>query len=324
MMTANPAPASLTAVIVNYRTPHLVRLCIDHLKAFPPAGVAMRIVIVDNGSGGNDCAEIRAAHPDVVLIEAGANLGFAKGNNLALRDLASEYALLINSDALLEDGTLDGMIAALQADAAVGAVGPRVVNVDDGADQDYPYRFPTIPQMITRAVMGPQYPARGHDAPLEIDRLHGACLMTRAVVLRQVGLLDEDFFMYDEDVDWCIRVRKAGWRLLLLPHLRVRHYGGKSSGRTPAGRRTSVVPTEGALRMRHELRRSRYRLYRKHRGAIETALLKILTDSTLLLESAVWLARGVISSDRRRAAVAIVRCNLRIIQLNPFRFQVTR
>ena len=77
----------------------------------------------------------------------------------------------------------------------------------------------------------------GHDAPMEIERIHGACLMTRAIVLRQIGLLDEDFFMYDEDVDWCVRARKAGWRLLLLPNARVRHYGGKTSGRTPSGQR---------------------------------------------------------------------------------------
>jgi N-acetylglucosaminyl-diphospho-decaprenol L-rhamnosyltransferase len=202
-------------------------------------------------------------------------------------------------------------------------VGPRVVNADDGADQDYPDRFPSVAQMIRRAVAGPQFPARDHDTPVEIERIHGACLMTRAVVLRQIGLLDEDFFMYDEDVDWCIRARKAGWRLLLLPNARVRHYGGKTSGRMPSGQRARVPPGEGSLRMRYELRRSRYLLYRKHRSAAETALLKLITDSALVADSALWLLRALASHQSRAACLAVLRWNLRIIRLNPFGLRTT-
>lgn len=309
---------SLTAIIVNYRTPHLVDECVTALQAHAPCDVALHIVVVDNGSGDNSPERIRIAHPDITLIEAGANLGFAKGNNLALRDLATTYALLINSDALVDSGTLDGMIAAFRADPTVGVVGPRVVNVDDGADQDYPDHFPTIGQMLRRAMRGPQFPAEGQDAPVEIARIHGACLMTRATVLQQVGLLDEAFFMYDEDVDWCIRAGNAGWKLLLLPKLRVRHYGGKTSGRAPNGKRSLVLPAEGSLRMRYELRRSRYLLYRKHRSRIETAVLKLLTDTILLADTGRWAVRAIFSPQAREAARGVFRCNLRIIRLNPF------
>ena len=320
---ADLAVESVTAVIVNYRTPGLVRQCVDQLKAHPAAGVGLQVVVVDNGSGDGSLEQIGAAHPDIRLIDAGGNLGFARGNNLALRDLATDYALLINSDALVEPGAMDAMVAALRDNPDVGMVGPRIVNVDDGADQDYPEHFPSVLQMIRRAVKGPQFPARGQDAPVDIDRIHGACLMTRAVVLRQIGLLDESFFLYDEDVDWCIRARRAGWRLLLLPQARVRHYGGKTSGRTPNGRRAVETPSEGSLRMRYELRRSRYLLYRKHRGVAETAVLKLMTDAMLLADSAVWLARAVLSRECRRASAAVLRCNFRIIRLNPFGLQVS-
>lgn len=320
-MTADPAPG-LTAVIVNYRTPALVVECVDHLKAYPPSGMELRVVVVDNGSGDGSLATIGAAHPDVALIDAGGNLGFARGNNLALRDLGTEFALLINSDALVEPGTLDGMIAAMRAEPRLGMVGPRVINVDDGEDQDYPTHFPSVLEMLRRAVVGPQFPARGRTAPFEIDRIHGACLMTRAAVLREVGLLDEGFFMYDEDVDWCLRARQAGWRLQLLPALAVRHYGGRSSGRSPSGQRARNLPSEGSLRMRYELRRSRYRLYRKYRGVTETLVLKLLTDAMLLADSAVWAGRGLVSADCRSAARAVWRCNLRIIRINPFGIEV--
>jgi hypothetical protein len=319
----------LTVVIVNYRTPLLVNECAACLKAWPAQDVTMRIVVVDNDSRDGSPAIIQAAHPDITVIEAGGNLGFARANNLALRTLDSGYALLINSDALVDPGTLNGMIEALESDDTIGVVGPRVVNVEDGADQDYPHRFPTVIEMVRRAARGPQYPARDQRGPVEIERIHGACLMTRASVLHQVGLLDEDFFMYDEDVDWCVRVRQAGWRLLLLPDIRVRHYGGKSSGRRPSGRRAGAPPSETSLRMRYELRRSRYRLYRKHRGTLETVLLKLLTDAALLLDSALWLARALLSpergaTERRTGVAAVVHWNARIIRINPFAIDVRR
>jgi GT2 family glycosyltransferase len=316
--------ACLTVVIVNYRTPRLVVACVDRLKTFPATSVSTQIIVVDNGSNDGSLDQIAAAHPDVVLIDGGANHGFAKGNNLALRGIRSGYVMLINSDALVEAGAVDGMIAALRDDPAVGAVGPRIINVDDDEDQDYPRQFPTIAEMIRRALFGPQFPARGHSNPVDIGRIHGACLMTRAEVLQRVGVLDEAFFMYDEDVDWCIRVRRAGWKLRLLPSIAVRHYGGKTSGRKPNGMREAVLPTEASLRMRYELRRSRYLLYLKHRNPVETALLKVLTDAALSVETIYWLITGTVAAKRRSATFLLIRHNIKIIRINPFRLMAPR
>lgn len=315
----------LKIVIVNYRTPLLVNECVDSLKAYSARGATTTIVVVDNGSGDGSPTLIRAAHPDITLIDAGGNLGFAKANNLVLRELDADYALLINSDTRVELGTLDRMVEALQADPAIGVVGPRLVNMGDGEDQDYPTQFPTIGEMLRRVIRGPRFPASGQDRPLEVERVHGACMMTRAAVLIGVGLLDEGFFIYDEDADWCIRVHRAGWRLQLLPDIRVRHHGGQSTGNRPNGQRVErVLPSETSLRMRYELRHSRYRLYRKHRNSIETALLKLFTDAFLVIDSIAWLARGVISAKCRPAATAVMRCNLRIIRLNPFGLKITQ
>lgn len=308
---------SLMVSIVNYKTPQLVLECIASLKRFAPGAVSLEIVVVDNASGDDSLALLAAGAPDVRLIAATSNLGFAGGNNLALADCQSDCVLLLNSDAQVEAGTLDGLLQALEDNPQVGAVGARVVNVADGADQDYPWRFPSLLEMVRRALHGPQFPAQGQQAPVALERLHGACMMLRGELLKTVGLLDDGFFMYDEDVDWCVRARRQGWQLWLLPQLRVLHHGGRSSGRAPIGQQDLPELSATRLRMRCELRRSRYRLYRKHCSAWELCTLKLLTDLAMLGASARLLLLCLVPGQRPQA-LALLRSNLRVMALNPF------
>ncbi|MET1080551.1 MAG: glycosyltransferase family 2 protein [Pseudomonas sp.] len=309
---------SLIVSIVNYKTPLLVIECIDSLKAFAPSCAALQIVVVDNASGDGSVQVIGAAHPDVRVIACPDNLGFAAGNNQVLRDCRCDFVLLLNSDARVEAGTLDGMLHALLDNPWVGAVSARVVNASDHADQDYPSRFPSLLEMLRRAICGAQYPAAGQQGPVTLERLHGACMMWRGALLSTVGLLDASFFMYDEDVDWCVRARRAGWQLWLLPHVRVLHHGGSSSGRLPVGLRGHQTLSETALRMRYELRRSRYRLYRKHCHPWELCVLKLLTDLMILLTSLRPALQWLLRPSRRDAAAALLRSNMRVLGLNPF------
>ncbi|WP_071873423.1 glycosyltransferase family 2 protein [Atopomonas hussainii] len=308
---------SLTVSIVNYKTPQLVIECINSLKRFAPRLASMRVIVVDNASADDSLALIGAAHSDVQLIDAGDNLGFAAGNNLALQDCESDYVLLLNSDALVDDGSLDHLLQVMQNNPQVGAVSARVVNADDGQDQDYPARFPSLLEMFRRALSGPQFPAHGQQDPVVMERLHGACMLIRSKLLNSVGLLDDGFFMYDEDVDWCVRARQQGWQLWLIPQARVLHHGGRSSGRSPSGRASSPTLSPTALRMRYELRRSRYRLYRKHRTGWELLLLKLCTDTAMLL-ACVRPALHYLTSQQRKEALALLQANLKIIALNPF------
>lgn len=306
----------LTVSIVNYRTPALVVECVASLKRFAPRDAALNIVVVDNASGDGSLETIAQAHPDIRLIDAGGNLGFAGGNNLALRDCASDWVLLLNSDALVIEGTLDTLLGTLRAHPEVGAASACVVNATDGMEQDFPHRFPTLPEMVRRAVQGPQYPAAGKTSPVELERLHGACMLIRGSVLRSVGLLDDGFFMYDEDVDWCVRARAAGFKLWLVPSSKVLHHGGKSSGRAPNGQRSAPELSDTALRMRLELRRSRYRLYRKHRARWELWALKLMTDLAMLAASVRPLL-SLLAPARRAAAQRMLRANWQIMALNP-------
>lgn len=314
----------LVVSIVNYRTPELVVDCVHSLNRHAPTRAEMEIVVVDNGSGDGSPDRIAAALPGIALIDAGANLGFAAGNNLVLRQCRGDAYLLLNSDARVEAGTLDCLLAAMEALPRAAAVGARIVDASGGADQDYPCRFPTLGAMVRRAVHGAEFPAAGHQQPVELERLHGAGMLMRATALDQVGLLDEGFFMYDEDVDWCARVRAQGWSVWLVPQARVGHVGGASSGRSPSGQRTRAELGAVALRMRYELRRSRYRLYRKHRNALELLLLKLATDAVLCAQCVAAAVVGLADPARRGAAFGLLRGNLHIIGINPFRLTAAR
>ena len=306
----------LTVSIVNYRTPGLVIECVASLKRHAPRDTQCDIVVIDNGSGDGSLATIALAYPDIRLIDAGANLGFAGGNNLALRECRSNWVLLLNSDTQVQEGTLDTLLQALRAHPDVGAVSSSIINASDGAEQDFPCRFPTLVEMGRRALRGPQHPAAGQTMAVELERLHGACMMIRGELLQSVGLLDEGFFMYDEDVDWCVRARRMGWKLWLVPTSKVVHHGGKSTGRPPSGQRAGFELNDTALRMRLELRRSRYRLYRKHRAAWELWALKLLTDLATLCSSIRPLL-DLLSPARRPAGRRLLHANGQILALNP-------
>ncbi|HYF20672.1 MAG TPA: glycosyltransferase family 2 protein [Ramlibacter sp.] len=318
MNEGSPVTRRLVVSIVNYRTPGLVCECVASLKRHFPVGVALEIAVVENGSGDDSLARIRAAHPDIRLVTSGANLGFAGGNNLVLKDCSADYVMLLNSDATVEAGTLEHLIGVLDADHRIGAVGARIVNADDGSDQDYPYRFPSLAAMVARAMIGAQHPAAGRHDPIPLERLHGAGMMLRGSLLRTVGLLDDGFFMYDEDVDWCTRAAASGWLLCLDPQARVLHHGGASTGRRPSGRRPSVEAGSAALRMQVELRKSRYRLYRKHRSVGELCALKLVTDLAVAMQVMRAAALWLLQPEQRPAAAALLGSSLRIMGLNPF------
>lgn len=313
---------TLTIAIVNYKTPAMVCDVVQSAKnhaQFDNVGVA--IAVVDNGSGDGSVDIIRRAHPDIDVIDAGANLGFAAGNNLVLRKADTPYIMLLNSDAFLQPGALRRVIDFMESHLQVGMAGPRILN-PDGTDQDYPCRFPTIPEMIRRAVKGPQFPGRDATGPVPMDRIHGCCLVLRRAILDRVGMMDEQFFMYDEDMDWCLRTRKAGWELYLLPDATVIHLGGQSSGRAPSGVREKRVVPSFNPRMSYELRKSRYILYRKHCNFFELVALKIMTDSFLLAGCALSLPGFFKGPDWRSGTLKRLKANFSIMTINPFRVKV--
>lgn len=314
----------ITIIIVNYKTADLVSQVVQSVKDHAPAdGVSAHIVVVDNGSEDGSLERIGEQHPDIECIDAGGNIGFSKGNNLALRKLDTPYAMLLNSDAFIEQGTLARLVEVMKQHPEVGVVGPRILNLDR-TDQDYPVAFPSIGEMFRRATQGAQFPAMGKDPhqPIPLPRIHGCCLMARREVFEQVGLLDEQFFMYDEDMDWCLRVSQAGWKLWLIPDASVVHLGGQTSGRAPSGRRDEKTVRPFNPRMAYELRKSRYILYRKHRTVLDLVLLKACTDMFMiagLILASIHHFRG---GDAAKRAGKQQEAYRKILTINPFRLEV--
>jgi len=184
--------------------------------------------------------------PQARLIANTENLGFARANNQALRQSAAPFALLLNSDAALQPGALAALLACMEERLRAGIVGGTLLNPDgsfQASHGDFPRLFSQVLTFagLARRVYGPHFPSHGpasSDEPIRADWVGGACLMARRAAFEQVGLLDDNYFMYGEETDWCYRMRQAGWEVISLPAARCLHWGGQSSrqvqSRTPA------------------------------------------------------------------------------------------
>jgi GT2 family glycosyltransferase len=272
-------------IIVSFNTRELLRACLESLRG---CSLPLRVVVVDGASADGSAAMVRAAFPEVCLIEPGRNTGFAAGNNIGLRQVQSsefkvlssvsapnselrtlnsklDYILFLNPDTVVHPGAIEALAAFLEAHPRVGAVGPRLLN-PDGSTQSAAFRFPTLAMTLLdlfppgEALPGRLYNSWWHGrypqerdgrAPFPIDHPLGACILARRAVVEQVGGMDEQFFMYAEEVDWCYRVRRAGWAIWQVPAARVTHVGGAATGQFPT-------------RMLTALYESRLRFFRKH------------------------------------------------------------
>jgi N-acetylglucosaminyl-diphospho-decaprenol L-rhamnosyltransferase len=254
---------TLSVVIVNWNTRELLHNC---LKAIGPIDNKHSFIIVDNGSTDGSQAMVRSQFPNVTLIANRDNLGFAAANNQGISATNSRYVLLLNSDTVASPQVLQDLAAFMEEHPDAGACSPRLVGTD-GTPQHYAYGGdPTIPYLLRRALARLILRRPLHDWDTNdiqtVDWVSGACMMVRREAIQQVGLLDEDFFMYFEDNDWCLRMRKHGWRIYFNPQIEITHIGGQSS-----------IRSTGAQRY---YRQSLIHFHRKHYSRLEQAALRIL------------------------------------------------
>ncbi len=236
------AAPRLTIVIVSYNTQADLARCLESLRDTPPA-VPLQIVVVDNASRDGSAAYVRAHHPEVRLIDSGDNLGFAKANNLGIRATESELLLLLNSDTIVPPNALDRLVATLDRFPAVVAVGPRLTDGAGNPELSWGQMISPRAEWRQRALM------RGlaaDDAPTRalverlsheervVDWVSGACLLVRRAAACEAGLLDEQFFMYTEDVDFCAALRARGGQILFTPASEVIHLRGRSAATAPS------------------------------------------------------------------------------------------
>ena len=220
----------LSVVIVSYNVRELLTACIDSVvKA--AEGIDTEVFVVDNKSVDDTIEVISRDYPWVHLINNKENLGFSKANNIAIRQAEGEYVLLLNPDTVVAEGTLRGAIEFMDQHPEVGGAGVRMHNADGTLAPESRRAVPT-PMVAARKMLG--FTKRYYmsylswDEPGQIEVISGAFMLLRRKAIDQVGMLDEDFFMYGEDIDLSYRLLKGGWQNWYLP-LDIIHYKGQST-----------------------------------------------------------------------------------------------
>lgn len=227
----------LDVVIVSYNTRQLLDHC---LRSLPAAchGIKVLTYVVDNASRDGSAEMVEREHPAVRLIRNSDNKGFAHANNAALGQCSGRYVVLLNPDTIVRPGALSRLVQFMDETPSAGYCGPKLLN-EDGSLQPSARRFPTV-LSAAYAILDLQRrrPLSRHTlemhavldltGPAPVDWMTGACLLVRRAAIDQVGLLDDGYFMYFEETDWCRRMARAGWQGWYVPDAEVVHFGGRS------------------------------------------------------------------------------------------------
>jgi len=232
----------LSICIVNYQARDYLDNCLRSIIANPPQA-DYEIIVVDNGSTDGSLKMLQADFPMVTVIENPANLGFTAPMNQALRCATGQFLLLLNPDTLIHPQSLDRLIAFMQEHPQVGICGPKVLNTD-GSLQAPCRRGESRPWAVisyflrlhrlfpgSRLFGGYLLNYMDEDVTHEVAGVAGSCMLVRRQVVDQIGYLDERFFAYQEDADYCFQARRAGWQVYYLPTAQVTHFGGEGGSR---------------------------------------------------------------------------------------------
>ena len=240
---AHTVPPQLSVIIVNYNVRDFLHHALVSLqKALK--GIRSEIIVVDNASDDGSVEMLRKRFPSVQLLASTSNLGFARANNLALKRARGELVLLINPDTIVQEDTLAVMVKFFQENPDVGLAGCKVLNPDGSFQlacrRSVPTAWSAFAKIMGLGALFPHSRLFGRynltylspDETYEVDAVSGSFMMLRRAVVREVGGLDEDFFMYGEDLDWCYRVQKAGWKNYYVHSTQIIHYKGESTRRS--------------------------------------------------------------------------------------------
>jgi len=292
----------ISAILVSYNTRQMT---LDSLQALAGelAGISAEIIVVDNASSDGSADAIRAAFPQIKVMQCGWNAGFGVANNLAMKEAKGRYLLLINTDAFVRPGAVRELTGYLDRHPKAALVGPRLLNAD-GSLQPSCYRFPSpwrawAENLYISAMFGNDsslgdYRHWAHDRERIVDWVVGACCLVRREVYEQVGGFDERFFMYAEETDWQRRMRVAGWEIGFTPAAQVMHLGGASgAGEKPKINRHFF----GSLDL-YEL---------KHHGFLGLLSVRVAMIVGCALRLALWSAVLLLSPARRAVAKGKIR-----------------
>lgn len=290
----------LSIVVVSWNVKDLLRRSLASVITSLGCGtgrqLSSQLVVVDNASSDDSVEMLGEEFPQIHLVANSENVGFTRGNNQGIAVSEGRYVLLLNPDTEVVGDALGEMVAYMDAHQRVGALGPQLL-YPDGRVQSSRRRFPDLrtayvestciqPWFADSRILRRYYvlDASDHEI-LAVDWLVGACLLLRREALEEVGTLDERFFMYSEELDWCYRAKKAGWEVVYLPTARVVHHVGKSS--------------EQVLPVRHaQFQRSKVLFFKKHHGDWTGETLRLFLLLTYLWQTMVEALKWLVGHKR--------------------------
>jgi hypothetical protein len=289
MESAHRYPA-ITVIIVNRNTADLLLACLQHVYA-SDLEATPQVIVVDNGSTDDSVIRVQTQFPDVLVLEAGRNLGFAAANNWALEHARCDFVLLVNTDAMLEPACARRLAQLMESDPSIGTAGPQLLN-EDGSPQTSYEAVPTLAtETLNRSLLKRLFPRRfpGKNRPVaeptEVEALIGAVMIIRTRALQDLNGFDQGYFFFLEETDLAVRMRQNGWKVFHTPHAWACHLQG-----------ATAKTYESAARI--EFYRSRYRFFAKHYPPLSGAILKTAMTANLTLNTLVLGLANIITLSR--------------------------
>ncbi len=281
----------LSIIIVSWNTREALLGCLNAIFR-TIKDIDFEVFVVDNASTDNSQEAVRNFFPSVKLIENRENVGFAKANNQALQLMKGKYALLLNSDTITSDGAITKIMEFMELNQSIGICGAQLLNKDGTKQRSFDNISTPLTDLINNTVLRIIFPKKylgkncKFDKPVEVESVVGACMLVRKKAINEVGLMDENFFFYYEDMDWCCRMRERGWSVYFHPDAFIYHIRGESSKQL----------NEKAI---IEFWKSKYYFFKKHYGKKTTVhleigfLLKIVVGIILNIPLAIFKSRNI-------------------------------
>ncbi|MHC4430285.1 MAG: glycosyltransferase family 2 protein [Planctomycetota bacterium] len=290
----------ISIIIVSWNTKEVLRDCLRSVFG-QAGGVDCEVIVVDNASTDGSVEMLKNDFGNVILMENAENRGFAAANNQAMAVAKGRYVLLLNSDTIVLEDCLADIVSFADANPQTAVVGCRVLNADRTL-QPTCFMFPSVLNMVLSSTylykLFPRSRFFGREQMLwwdasdvrEVDVVRGCFMLVRREAIDQVGVMDEQFFMYGEETDWCYRFKKNGWKVTFAPVGQIIHLGGASS-------------RQDESRMRLQLSASILLFLRKHTTWIQYAFACLLTASFFVVRVPYWLGMAIISRGQNRKSV---------------------
>jgi len=293
------AVTDVSVIIVSWNTRDILRDCLESVYA-QTCNVSFEVIVIDNASADGSTEMVRRDFPTVRLIENTDNRGFAAANNQGLQLAAGRYVLLLNSDTVVLDHAIDRTVAFADRVSQAAVIGCRVLNRDRTL-QPTCFMYPSLLNMaifalgLNRLLPGSRFFGRERmtwwkrDDEREVEVVTGCFMLVRRTAIDQVGVMDESFFMYGEETDWCFRFRQAGWKVLFAPRGEIVHLGGASS-------------SQAANEMTLQLKAGVLQFLCKHDTRARYISSCMLMGVFLALRIPFWAAKAILSRRDRRNA----------------------